>query len=116
MLWVSTASAHEMTPAYPKLNPSFVDGVKHTQVLLFNKREDVHYYEIGVFDSEWRPVTFATGYKVVRLSYLSKLYIDIYMADADAKRAVYVCSISKLRGEPKNGTLVSSRICSKIKR
>lgn len=114
MLWVTTASAHEMTPTYPKLSPSFMDGVEHTEVVLFNKREDVQYYEIGVFDKEWKPVPFVSAYKVVRVDYLAKLHIDVYIAKENAKQALYLCSISKLRGLPKKGTLVSSKICSKI--
>lgn len=114
MLWASAASAHEMTPTYPKLVPSFMEGVEVTQVTLFNKREDVQYYEIGVFDKEWKPVPFVSAYKVVRIEYLAKLHIDVYIAKEDAKKAVYLCSISKLRGLPRKGTLVSSKICSKI--
>ena len=111
-----TASAHEMTPAYPKLNQSFMDGVVYTQMTLFNKREDVEYYELGVFDKEWKPVPFVTAYKIVRVEYLSKLYIDVYVAKEDAGRAHYLCSISKLKGLPKKGPMVSSRVCSKFKK
>ena len=49
------ADAHEMLPSHPVLGVSYVSGVLKTQMHLFNKRQDVEYYEVGVFDSDWRP-------------------------------------------------------------
>jgi hypothetical protein len=34
---VSVAHAHEMTPTYPKLEPSHLDGVVKTTMQMFNK-------------------------------------------------------------------------------
>ena len=61
------AVSHEMLPSHPVLRVSYVGGVLQTQMQLFNKRQDVEYYEIGVFDEEWNPVPFVTGYRIIRL-------------------------------------------------
>ena len=41
------ADAHEMLPSHPVLSVSYVSGVLKTQMHLFNKRQDVEYYEVG---------------------------------------------------------------------
>jgi hypothetical protein len=41
--------------------------------------------------------------------------VDVYIRDEDKDRAVYVCSLSKLLPTKEAVTIVSSRICSKIK-
>ena len=110
-----TAHAHEMTPTYPKLTYSHLEGVVKTTMSMFNKRADVQYYEIGVFDKDFQPVPFVTSYNVIKLDYLSKVDFDVYIRKIDASRAVYICSRSKLRKDDKVRTAVSSRICSKIK-
>ena len=46
---------------------------------MFNRRKDVEYYEIGVFDEEWKPVPFVTSYKILKLNYLSHVKFDVYM-------------------------------------
>ena len=61
------ATAHEMLPANPVMRLSYVDGVLQTQMQLFNKRQDVEFYEVGVFDEDWNPVSFVTGYRIIRL-------------------------------------------------
>jgi hypothetical protein len=109
------AYAHEMTPTYPKLVPSHLDQVYKTTMEMFNKREDVEYYEIGVFDKEWNPIPFVTSYQVIRLKYLGHVTFDIYIRKADVSRAEYVCSKSKLRKDDSTRTAVSSRICSRFK-
>ena len=48
-------SAHEMTPTYPPLVPSYVDGLVSAKMTMFNARQDVEYFEVGVFDAEWKP-------------------------------------------------------------
>lgn len=45
-----SATAHEMTPTYPKLVPSYVDGVNVTTMEIWNRRSDVSFYAIGVYD------------------------------------------------------------------
>ena len=113
--FVQTASAHEMTPTYPKLTYSHLDGVVKTTMSMFNKRADVQYYEIGVFDKDFNPVPFVTSYSVIKLDYLSKVDFEVYIRKSDASRAVYICSRSKLQKDDSVRTAVSSRICSKIK-
>ena len=107
--------AHEMTPTYPKFEASFVSGVLKTKMRLFNRRSDVSYYEIGVFDSDWKPVPFVTSYKVMKMEYLDTAEFDIYIKKGDLSRSMYICSKSKLLKKDIKGSGISSRICSKIK-
>ena len=115
LLLVAGAYAHEMTPAYPRLEPSYVSGVHRASLEMFNRREDVDYYEIGVFSKDWEPIPFVTSYKIMRLPYLRHAKFDVYIRNEDVARAVYVCSKSKLRSDTSSITAVSSRICSKFK-
>lgn len=107
--------AHEMVPTYPKWGPSHVQGVLKTQMEMFNKRQDVEYYEVGVFDKDWKAVPFVSSYKLFRLKYLGHVKFDIYVRADDVDRAEYVCSKSKLRGGSSAETMLSSRICSRFK-
>jgi len=109
------ALAHEMTPTYPKLEPSHLDNVYKTTMEMFNKREEVEYYEIGVFDAEWKPIPFVTKYEIIKIRYLGHVTFDIYIRKQDVSRATYVCSMSKLRKDGTTKTAIASRICSKFK-
>jgi len=109
------ALAHEMTPTYPKLEPSHLDNVYMVTMEMFNKRDDVEYYEIGVFDKEWNPIPFVTSYKIIRLRYLGHVSFDVYIRKQDVSRAEYICSKSKLRKDGNTKTAISSRICSRFK-
>lgn len=113
MLVSSFAFAHEMTPTYPQLRPSAYDGLLVTEMEVFNKRDDVEYYEIAVFDENWNAIPFVSTYKVMKVEYLSRVKFEIYMRESDKLRAEYVCSRSKLR----NGEQppISSMICSRFK-
>lgn len=115
LLASSLAYGHEMTPAYPKLEPAHVQGVYKASLEMFNRRADVQFYEIGVFDDNWNSVPFVSSYNIIKLDYLGKVRFDVYVRDEDVKKARYVCSMSKLRSEPSKATVVSSRICSKFK-
>jgi len=108
-------NAHQWTPTYPKLENSFVDGVLTTKMKLFNKREDVKYYSVGVYDADFYPVAFATPERVIVVPYLGTKYVDVYIRDKDKGRAVYICSNSKHLKSGSTAQLVTSRICSKIK-
>ena len=112
LLLCSNAIAHEMTPTYPKWGSSYIEGVKKTTMEMFNRRKDVEYYEIGVFDEEWKPVPFVTSYKIINLKYLSHVKFDVYMNARHAPKAEYICSTSKLRGD---NVMIASRICSRFK-
>ena len=115
MLLCMNASAHEMVPTYPELKPSHVLGVLKAEMHMFNKRSDVEYYEIGVFDKDWNTIPFVSAYRLFKLKHLGKVNFDVYILDIDARRAVYICSKSKVHGSS-TGTLLSSRICSKFKK
>ena len=112
---VGILHAHEMTPTYPKLRPSHLDNVYVTTMEMFNKRDDVEFYEIGVFDKDFNPIPFVTSYKVFNLKYLGHVSFDVYIRKDDVSKAEFICSKSKLRKEDTKRTAVNSRICSRIK-
>jgi hypothetical protein len=107
--------SHEMVPTYPEWERGMYPGVLTTTIEIFNKRRDVEYYEIGLFDRDWNPVYFVADYKVIQLKYLSSASIDIYIARENKDRVEYVCSRSKIRKGNESRTAVSSRICSRFK-
>ena len=111
----SAAQAHEMLPTYPRLAPSYVDDVLQVKMRMFNKRQDVEWYEIGVFDKKWEPVSFVTAYRILKVDYLSHVRFDVYVTAKDAKKAAYICSQSKIRREEVDGAVIASRICSKFR-
>ncbi len=113
-IFAATAQAHEWTPTYPKFEPSFLDGIVVTTMSLFNKREEIEYYEITVFDEEWQPVPFASTSKLVEVSYLETKSIDIYIREVDCDRIEYICTESKIFIDDTSQTGVTSRICSKV--
>jgi hypothetical protein len=114
-MWGSQAFGHQFMPAYPKLERSYVDNILMTKMELFNSRSDVEYYELSVFDAEWNSVPFATEQRIVNVEYLKRKTIEIYIREQDRSKAVYICSKSKIRPSNIQATVVSSRICSKIK-
>lgn len=115
VLFMSSVRAHEMTPTYPKWQPSHVEGVWKTTMEMFNKRKDVEWYEVGVFDENMNPVNFVSSYRVFTMPYLSHVKFDVYVSATDVAVAKYICSKSKLRLLSEQKTMVSSRICSKFK-
>ena len=118
ILWLllcSSVAAHDMTPTYPKWKMSFIPTAKMTTMQIFNKRKDVQWYEIGVFDKEWKPIPFVTRYKIINIKYLHRVRFDVYVNDKNAKVVEYICSTSKLRGNDDFKPIVESRICSRFK-
>lgn len=109
----NAAAAHEMVPAYLKLEPAPVDRVYKTSFKMFNRRDDVDYYSVSVYDQNWNKVPFASFDRVFKLEHLEKKEITVYIKENDISVATYVCTSSKLY--PGKGAAVSSRICSKIK-
>ena len=83
--------------------------------LIFNKRADVKWYQIGVFDKEWNLLPFVTRYKILKVKYLSRVKFDVYISDEYLDNAEYICSTSKLRGNDNFKPIVESRICSRFK-
>tara|TARA_R110000796_G_scaffold87248_3_gene188423 strand:- start:1536 stop:1913 length:378 start_codon:yes stop_codon:yes gene_type:complete len=118
ILWFGlsgSAMGHQFTPTYPKLEQSYVTGVLKATMYIFNSRQDVKYYEFSVYDANFKPVQFATTEKIVAIPYLGKKTIEIFIRSQDKNRVVYICSKSKMLKGRSAATVVSSRICSKIK-
>jgi|SRR5210317_112594 len=107
--------AHEMTPTYPKFKGSFMSGLISTKMEIFNKRKDIEFYEIGVFDKDFGPIPFVSSYDVYQVQYLKKIEFEIYIREKDLKKAVYICSRSRVLETKVSNTSVASTICSKIK-
>ena len=110
-----TAAAHEMTPTYPVLGPSYVNGLFSAQLTLFNARKDVDYYEIGVFDEAGNPIPFAATSKLLKVTYGSRRTFEVFVRKEDRRRAVFICSLSKLRTDSSARAIISSKICSRTK-
>lgn len=111
-----SVTAHEWTPTYPELEYSHVQGVLRTEMLIFNARKDVQFYEISVWDAEWNKISFATEMKIIPIDYLERKNVTIYTKEKDKDRVTYICSESKLRSDGESKSSVSSKVCSKIKR
>ena len=111
------ANAHQWTPTYPSLSLSHVAGVMKVQMEMFNGRKDVNWYEVSVHDKDGNPIKFSVGStsKIFEVPYLKKQTVDIYFRSKDASRVEYICSKSKIVSTNKRVTIVSSRICSKLK-
>lgn len=115
IFFANKTNAHEMVPTYPKLVPSYMgENLVTTTMTMFNKRQEVEYYEFSVFTEDWQSIPFVSKYKIWKIPYLSTVSVEIFMNKKAAKDAVYICSRSKLRKVDLTRTAVSSRICSKI--
>ena len=118
ILWVllcSSVAAHDMTPTYPEWKMSFIPTAKMTTMQIFNKREDVQWYQIGVFNKDWEPIPFVTRYKIVNVKHLQRVRFDVYISNKNVQESKYICSTSKLRGNDNFKPIVESRICSRFK-
>ena len=108
--------AHEMTPTYPELRPSYVDGLYSTNMKLFNRRNDIDHYRIDVFDEDWNQIPFASQSKLIKIAYLERTNFEIFIRGDDFDRVEYICSTSMIPKSDVGKAAVMSRICSKIKR
>lgn len=115
VLYSGYASAHSWTPTYPIFTPSYIDGVIQTEMLLFNRRQDVKYFEVEVTDENFKPIPFASDSKIYRAEYLQRVKVMIYIREDSLLNATYICSRSKFLQNVVPTNLVSSRICSKIR-
>ena len=104
-----------MTPTYFEPKMSYLDGIMTTKMKLFNRRVDVQYYELSVFDSEWNPIPFASANKIIQIEYLGRKTIEIYFKKEDTNRLTYICTTSKIVKGDLESSIISSKICSKIK-
>ena len=84
-------------------------------MLLFNNRQDISYYALGVYDKDWKPVKFATENRIVKMQHLERKNITVYIREEDKQEALYICSKSKTLVDEAQTSIVTSRICSKIK-
>ena len=105
--------AHQMSPTYPTWSESYVEGLSVTRVRVFNKRKDVEYYEIGVFDKDMRPIPFVSQYDIRGIKYSNYAMFDVYINNQYKNDAMYICSTSMLPELKSTG--VVSKICSKFK-
>jgi hypothetical protein len=111
----SSVLAHELTPTYFKPKSSLYKNVQLVEMMLFNRREDVRFYEITAFDENWKPMKFATISKIIEVKYLEKKPIEVYFRDEDINKLTYICTRSLILKNEVKSTGISSRICSKMK-
>lgn len=108
--------AHELTPTYPTLTPSYIPGVWSTHVVLWNARQEIDYYKVNVLDADMQPLSFiSTGGDLKRVDYLGRSHIEVFVREEDKDRATYICTESKLKKGSVQRSLVASKVCSKIK-
>ena len=109
-----SASAHEMTPAYPEVKVSHVKNVVKVEMSLFNSREEIKYYQIDLFDLNWMNIPFSSTYRIIKIGYKEHKSFDVYIRKRDLPEAVFLCTTSKVRKTNQSRTLISSRICSRL--
>ena len=109
------ASAHQFTPTYPTLRQAHVSDVKVLSMSLFNNRKEIDWYTINVYDKDWNNLAFASTDKLINLNYLERKNIEVYVRTIDSNKVVYICSKSKTLASVKNPSIITSRICSKVK-
>jgi hypothetical protein len=113
LLSVSSAIAHELTPTYFVPKPSLYRNVSLIQMSLFNRREDIQYYEITAFDEEWNPIKFVSKENIINVKYLETKNIELYFRNNDLDRLTYICTKSLIVKDSIESSGVTSRICSK---
>jgi hypothetical protein len=111
----NSAAAHELTPTYPEFKPSYVDNVSVTTIKLWNRREDVNYYELSVHDEDWKPIPFASTSNLIKIDYLESKIFEVFIRDADLEKVEFICTTSKLLKDDVLSTGITSRICSRVK-
>ena len=107
------AMAHELTPTYPKLEPTYINGVLSTKLIMWNARVDVEHYKIEVTNAFWNDVPFITEEKIVKLGYHERREIEIFLPEDTT--AQYICTRSLLEKGKRSRSIISSKVCSKIK-
>jgi hypothetical protein len=109
-----SAMAHELTPTYPELKQSYIPEVLQTKVKMWNARVDVSYYKIEVTDKDWKDVPFITDEKMFKLDYMQRREIEIFLPSDTS--ATYICTRSMLQKDTRSQSMISSKVCSKIKK
>jgi hypothetical protein len=114
LLFVSGyASAHELTPTYPELRTSYMSDVLEVKLKMWNARVDVEYYKIEVTDKDWNDVPFITKEKTFKLEHFGRKDIEIFLPSDTT--ATYICTKSLLKKGNAGKSIISSKVCSKIK-
>ena len=85
-----------------------------TNMTLFNKRKEIKYYEIFVYDEKWNTIPFASSDKLINVPYLSQKTVEIYIREIDCERIEYICTTSRRFVDDAESTGIDSRICSKV--
>ena len=115
LLFVSgSAMAHELTPTYPEVRSSYMEDVLEVKLKMWNARVDVEYYKIEVTDEDWNDVPFITTEKVFRLEHFGRRDISIFLPSDTT--ATYICTSSMLEKDERSQSMISSKVCSKIKK
>ena len=115
ILFFNSAAAHELTPTYPEIEPAYVEGVSVIKMKMWNRRSDASYYEINVYDDEWKSVPFATPDRIIKLGYLEHKSFELYIRDGDTDSVTFICTTSKQLKQDVQSTGIKSRICSRVK-
>ena len=114
LLFVSgSLEAHELTPTYPELRSSYMNDIYEVKLKMWNARSDVEYYKIEVTDEDWNDVPFITTEKVFRLEHFGRRDISIFLPSDTT--ATYICTRSMLEKGNASKSIISSKVCSKIK-
>ena len=116
MLSGQASLAHDFTPTYPKLESTHMAGVLKASMKLFNKRNDIRYYRVGVYDEDWNKIPFlVTGGKILNVEYLDTKKFDVYIQESKRKEVTYICTKSLTLQDGSTRSIMASRICSKVK-
>lgn len=116
MLSGQASLAHDFTPTYPKLESTHMAGVLKASMKLFNKRNDIRYYRVGVYDEDWNKIPFlVTGGKILNVEYLDTKRFDVYIQESNRDRVTYICTKSLTLQDGSTRSIMASRICSKVK-
>ena len=92
---------------------TYVNGVLSTKLKMWNARVDVEHYKIEVTDADWNDVPFITDEKMFKFGYHERREIEIFLPSDTT--AHYICTRSMLEKENAARTVISSKVCSKIK-
>lgn len=114
VLACASVNAHELTPTYPEFKQSIYNNVLSTTMSIFNRRDDISFYQIEVYDIDWNPIEFAARKVILNVEYLERTTFEVYVKSSDVQDVTYICTRSKiLKGE--SVSVVASNICSKVK-
>lgn len=115
LLLSESVMAHQWWPTYPKLEPHYIGNTYVAKMKLFNARTDVEYYQVQVYDDQWYELPFVSKPKLIQIDVHKTKSVNVYVRQADLDKVTYICTRSKTKKEDADATVVTSRICSKVK-